>query len=48
MGEGAYPEYVPCMVGRERSKKRSKGKVDSSKRTRKVGKVKVKTKSKRK
>ena len=35
------------MVG-SGAKKRSKGIVDSKKRTRKVGKVKVKTKSKRK
>ncbi len=53
MGEVAYPEYALCgrkmfkMVG-GRTKVTGKAKVPSKQRSKKVGKVKVKAKSKRK
>jgi hypothetical protein len=53
MGEVAYPECAVCVVGRFKmigggAKATGKAKVPSKQRSKKVGKVKVKAKSKRK
>jgi hypothetical protein len=54
MGELAYPEYALCVVGRcskwygGGAKATGKAKVPSKQRSKKIGKVKTKAKSKRK